>query len=77
MLLSLNMGRRTREQWKLALAAFALVLAAACSTPRNQGLLDQHRNLGKAFYENPTSKGQAVQEFKQASKSPRIPPATS
>ncbi len=46
--------------------AFAFVLAVACSRPRNQGLLDQHRNLGKAFYENPTTQQEAVQEFQQA-----------
>jgi Flp pilus assembly protein TadD len=42
------------------------LLAGACSKPRNQNLLDQHRNLGKAFYENPTTQQQAVQEFQQA-----------
>ena len=29
-------------------------------------LLDQHRNLGKAFYENPTTQQEAVAEFQQA-----------
>jgi tetratricopeptide (TPR) repeat protein len=43
-----------------------LLLAVACSKPRNQNLRDQHRNLGKAFYENPTTQQQAVQEFQQA-----------
>ncbi|HMD50895.1 MAG TPA: tetratricopeptide repeat protein, partial [Bryobacteraceae bacterium] len=37
-----------------------------CSKPRNQDLLNQHRNLGKAFYENPTTQQEAVKEFQQA-----------
>ena len=42
-------------------------MSAACSHPRrDEGALDMHRNLGKAFYENPTTKQQAVDEFKQA-----------
>jgi tetratricopeptide (TPR) repeat protein len=49
-----------------AFISFAFILAVACSKPRNQDLLDQHRNLGKAFYENPTTQQQAVAEFQQA-----------
>ncbi len=45
---------------------FAVLLAAACSHPRDEGALARHRNLGKAFYENPTTKQQAVVEFQQA-----------
>jgi tetratricopeptide (TPR) repeat protein len=55
-----------RGQWGVGFVAFAFVLAVACSKPRNQNLLDEHRNLGKAFYENPTTQQQAVQEFQQA-----------
>src|SRR5580698_5140244 len=55
-----------RGQWGLGFVAFAFILAVACSKPRNQNLLDQHRNLGKAFYENPTTQQQSVQEFQQA-----------
>ncbi len=55
-----------RGQWGLGFVAFAFILAVACSKPPNQNLLDQHRNLGKAFYENPTTQQQAVQEFQQA-----------
>jgi predicted Zn-dependent protease len=29
-------------------------------------LLSQHRNLGKAFYENPTTQYEAVEEFRKA-----------
>src|SRR5271170_7795067 len=49
-----------------ALVVIAFLLAVACSKPRNQGLLDQHRNLGKAFYENPTTQQEAVHEFQKA-----------
>jgi Flp pilus assembly protein TadD len=51
---------------RLGFVVIAFLLAVACSKPRNQGLLDQHRNLGKAFYENPTTQQQAVREFQQA-----------
>jgi tetratricopeptide (TPR) repeat protein len=49
----------------LWLVVVSSILAAACSKPRNQELLDQHRNLGKAYYENPATGQQAVQEFQQ------------
>src|SRR5580704_12578073 len=44
----------------------SFVLAVGCSKPPDQALLDQHRNLGKAFYENPTTQREAVREFQQA-----------
>src|ERR1700679_2930245 len=44
----------------------AMLLPAACSRARNENELDRHRNLGKAFYENPTTKQEAVREFKEA-----------
>lgn len=34
--------------------------------PPDQGLLWHHRNLGKAFYENPTTQQEAVAEFRKA-----------
>jgi FG-GAP-like repeat/Tetratricopeptide repeat len=43
-----------------------LLIAVSCSKPRNQGLLEQHRNLGKAFYENPATQQDAVREFQEA-----------
>ncbi len=60
-----------RGTWQRSFVAFtvillAFILAAGCSKPRNQDLLDQHRNLGKAFYENPTTQQEAVREFQQA-----------
>jgi tetratricopeptide (TPR) repeat protein len=47
------------------LAAFAL-LTAGCSRRNTEELLTQHRNLGKAYYENPATQHQAVEEFRQA-----------
>ena len=44
----------------------ALLLAPGCSRQRDENALVRHRNLGKAFYENPTTKQQAVEEFQQA-----------
>jgi tetratricopeptide (TPR) repeat protein len=45
----------------------ALLLLTAADTNRaQQDQLWQHRNLGKAFYENPTTQAQAVAEFKKA-----------
>jgi len=58
--------RRRRHLVAFAFVSFAFMLAVACSSPRNQDLLDQHRNLGKALYENPTTQQQAVREFQQA-----------
>ena len=51
-----------------ALLALLLGLAAAPvpSGPSKEELLWHHRNLGKAFYENPTTQYQAVTEFKAA-----------
>jgi tetratricopeptide (TPR) repeat protein len=47
-----------------------LLFDSTCSRQNNpqtnEALLTQHRNLGKAFYENPTTKQEAVQEFQQA-----------
>jgi tetratricopeptide (TPR) repeat protein len=46
-----------------ALAAIAVLLFAA--TPAEEAL-QRHRNLGKAFYENPTTHAEAIAEFKKA-----------
>ncbi|HEY7215595.1 MAG TPA: FG-GAP-like repeat-containing protein [Thermoanaerobaculia bacterium] len=43
-----------------------LLLAAPPDAPSKDELLWHHRNLGKAFYENPTTQYQAVEEFKAA-----------
>ncbi|HEX4566967.1 MAG TPA: FG-GAP-like repeat-containing protein [Vicinamibacterales bacterium] len=45
----------------------ALAVAAAGVQPQPSGdALARHRNLGKAFYENPTTQQRAVEEFKAA-----------
>ena len=48
--------------------ALAVLSQAACSRQSHDVLLAQHRNLGKAFYENPTTQQEAVREFEQALK---------
>ena len=49
------------------LAAAALMLLAGADASRvQQDRLWHYRNLGKAFYENPTTQIQAVEEFKKA-----------
>lgn len=55
-----------RGHLRLSVVIVGFILVAACSKPRNQALLDQHRNLGKAYYENPATQQQAVQEFQEA-----------
>src|SRR5450432_126000 len=50
-----------------ALATLMLVALLVAQGPRpDQGQLWHHRNLGKAFYENPTTQVQAVDEFRKA-----------
>ncbi len=46
--------------------AAAVLLGGASSRPANEESLWRHRNLGKAYYETPTSLPQAVTELKQA-----------
>src|ERR1700694_5477254 len=45
---------------------FCLCLLSAQTSVQVQESLWQHRNLGKAFYENPTTQMQAVEEFRKA-----------
>jgi tetratricopeptide (TPR) repeat protein len=50
-----------------ATAPSAVGQAQPAATPQQVGdALWHHRNLGKAFYENPTTQQQAVEEFKKA-----------
>jgi tetratricopeptide (TPR) repeat protein len=49
-------------------ALIGFLLAGGCTRPPDQNVLERHRNLGKAFYENPTTKAEAVGEFQQAFK---------
>jgi tetratricopeptide (TPR) repeat protein len=49
----------------MALACI-LILLSACARRNTEELLTQHRNLGKAYYENPATQQEAVREFQQA-----------
>src|SRR5947209_8188885 len=51
---------------RLWLALFAFLMQGPGSDVSVQDRLWRHRNLGKAFYENPTTQAQAVVEFKKA-----------
>ena len=44
----------------------AALLASQAAGPSTQEQLARHRNLGKAFFENPTTQAQAVAEFAKA-----------
>lgn len=55
----------THSKALLALGAIALLTSAA-ATDSTEERLWRFRNLGKAFYENPTTQVQAVDEFKKA-----------
>ena len=57
-----------RLQRGLAVAIALLLQLRRVRGKIHEDLLAQHRNLGKAFYENPTTKQEAVQEFEQALK---------
>ncbi len=47
-------------------AAITAIFLLGAATPSRDELLEQDRNLGKAFYENPTTANEAVVEFKKA-----------
>jgi tetratricopeptide (TPR) repeat protein len=54
---------------RITFSALPILLAAllwAAEPPARQEELARHRNLGKAFYENPTTANEAVAEFKKA-----------
>ncbi len=48
------------------LGALLLLFSASQIGPSVSERLASHRNLGKAFYENPTTQAQAVEEFRKA-----------
>jgi tetratricopeptide (TPR) repeat protein len=52
----------------LALVVLALAALWLLRAGEDQERLSRHRNLGKAFYENPTTHPQAVEEFRKALK---------
>src|ERR1044071_1883623 len=49
----------------LAATAAVALLALRAATPADD-TLQRHRNLGKAFYENPTTHAEAITELKRA-----------
>ncbi|HWF07787.1 MAG TPA: FG-GAP-like repeat-containing protein [Bryobacteraceae bacterium] len=56
--------RRTAVAWAIVPALLLLGFQAGSVAQRDQ--LEQARNLGKAFFENPTTQTQAVEQFKKA-----------
>jgi tetratricopeptide (TPR) repeat protein len=65
----LGRGPRYAGFLKTRPGQIAICLAAllSCrSVPRDETALDEARNLGKAFYENPTTSAEAVAQFKKA-----------
>src|SRR5215472_12414780 len=49
-----------------AVATLALAMQSDSADELRREEVQRHRNLGKAFYENPTTQLQAVDEFRQA-----------
>ena len=49
-----------------AVAVCALLFLRAAGPAATDERLARHRNLGKAFYENPTTQKEAVEEFRKA-----------
>ena len=61
------MNPRGPVRWRCAFFAALVWLAQSACSRRDAGeVLTQHRNLGKAYYENPATTRQAVEEFRQA-----------
>jgi len=58
----------TRKTWPALLCFLSLLLlpSSAYLPPSLREQVWHHRNLGKAYYENPMTQMQAVEEFKQA-----------
>jgi len=53
--------------WAVGVATLiGLILIAAAAVPNATEIIQRHRNLGKAFYENPTTQAEAIAEFKKA-----------
>src|SRR6266404_8608415 len=58
--------RKTNTALGCTALVLAVLLAGADSARLKEDEIWRHRNLGKAFYENPTTQTQAVDEFKKA-----------
>ncbi len=50
----------------ISLAALLIWLAPRAISAADTALIERHRNLGKAFFENPTTHVEAIAEFKKA-----------
>src|SRR5882724_6950310 len=48
------------------LTATLLIWVNAPATSAADSVIERHRNLGKAFFENPTTHAEAIAEFKKA-----------
>lgn len=59
-------GSVKRSIAALSLFILAILLVSATGEPSVEDRLARHRNLGKAFYENPTTQAEAVAEFRRA-----------
>ncbi|MGH9664555.1 MAG: tetratricopeptide repeat protein, partial [Bryobacteraceae bacterium] len=56
----------SRRVWIAGALAASVCLLWAAETVSRSERLAQYRNLGKAFYENPTTQTQAVEQFRKA-----------
>lgn len=57
--------RRRPERWAACIALTALVVLLGAAPDKTESL-QRFRNLGKAFYENPTTQAEAIAEFRKA-----------
>jgi len=55
-----------RPAYLLLIPAAAMLLSQVKPPPNNEEQLWRHRNRGKAYYENPTTQLQAIDEFRKA-----------
>ena len=60
------MSRVTTRVYAAPVLLLSVLLLWAADTSTVSPTLAQHRNLGRAFYENPTTQAEAVVEFKKA-----------
>src|ERR1039457_2312291 len=60
------MRRVTTRVYAAGVLVLSALLLWAVDSPPLSPSLAQHRNLGRAFYENPTTQAEAVVEFKKA-----------
>jgi tetratricopeptide (TPR) repeat protein len=60
------MRRVSTKPYAIGVLVLGALLLWAAEAPTVSPALAQHRNLGKAFYENPTTQQEAVAEFKKA-----------